>query len=161
MAKYDRDKFGRWADEDGDCLNTRHEMLAELSTGPVRYSANGCRVVRGRWLDPYTGQIFTESRDIDIDHLVPLYWAWQRGAWGWSNDLRKKFANDQRNLFAVDDGINRAKGADGTLDWLPPHDEFRCQYVSRFWRIVLTYGLVVSREETSAMEEQRASICSQ
>jgi hypothetical protein len=159
IPNYDRELFGRWADEDRDCLNTRHEMLAELSTGLIHYSSNGCRVVKGRWLDPYTDQIFRESSDLDIDHLVPLYWAWQRGAWVWSNDMRKKFSNDRRNLFAVDDGVNRAKSADGPLDWLPPHEEFRCQYVSRFWRIVLIYELEVSHEENHAMEQQRKSLC--
>ena len=42
---YDRDHFGGWADEDGDCRNTRHELLEELSTRKVRWSPDGCLVV--------------------------------------------------------------------------------------------------------------------
>ena len=157
--KYDRDAFGGWADDDGDCLNTRHEFLSELSTGPVQFSANRCRVVRGRWLDPYTDQIFTDSSDLDIDHLVPLYWAWQRGAWSWSDEKKRKFGNDPRNLFAVDDGTNRLKSAQGPLEWLPPNKSFHCQYVSRFYRIVLIYDLDISIEEASALTKQREQIC--
>ena len=157
--EYDRDHFGGWADTDRDCLNTRHELLAQLSTGTVKLSANGCRVVRGRWLDPYTDVIFTDSSDLDIDHLVPLHWAWVHGAWAWSAALRADFANDQRNLFAVDDGTNREKGAKGPLEWLPPSVDFACQYASRFWRVVLIYGLVVEEPEAKAMQQQRAIVC--
>ena len=32
--RYDRALFGGWADADGDCRSTRHEVLAELSTVP-------------------------------------------------------------------------------------------------------------------------------
>jgi hypothetical protein len=159
IPDYDRDAFGDWDDADGDCMNTRHELLAELSTGPVRYSANGCRVVRGRWLDPYTGQIFTESSDLDVDHLVPLYWAWQRGAWAWSGSKREDFGNDPRNLFAVDDGTNRSKGADGPLEWLPPNNGFQCQYVTRFWRIVLMYDIKLNAGEKAAIIGQREDLC--
>ena len=159
VPDYDRDEFRGWADEDGDCMNTRHEFLEELSTGPVRYSANGCRVVRGRWLDPYTDRIFTESSDLDVDHLVPLYWAWQRGAWAWSDSKKEKFGNDARNLFAVDDGTNRSKGADGPLEWLPPNADFHCQYVTRFWRIVLLYDLELNSSQKDALVSQRAELC--
>ncbi|PWG15647.1 hypothetical protein DFK10_15775 [Salibaculum griseiflavum] len=157
--EYDRDAFGGWSDSDNDCQNTRHEFLAELSTGPVQFSANECRVVRGRWLDPYTDQIFTESSDLDVDHLVPLYWAWQRGAWAWSDSKREDFGNDPRNLFAVDNGTNRSKGAKGPLEWLPPNQSFHCQYVSRFYRIVLIYDLDISPDEASALNQQREQIC--
>ena len=159
IPRYDRKDFGGWADRDRDCQNTRHELLAELSTGPVKYSANGCRVVAGRWLDPYTDKIFTQSSDIDIDHLVPLHWAWQRGAWQWSRQKRRDFANDPRNLFAVDDGTNQSKGAKGPLKWLPPSEQFRCSYVTRFWRVVRMYELSVAEGERQKMVKQFEELC--
>ena len=55
---YERSAFNHWVDKDGDCLNERHELLEQLSTGSVHYSDDNCRVVRGRWNDPYTGRIF-------------------------------------------------------------------------------------------------------
>lgn len=158
--RYDRKEFGGWADEDQDCQNTRHELLAELSTGLVKYSLNSCRVITGRWLDPYTGRIFTQSSDIDIDHLVPLHWAWQRGAWEWSRQKRQDFANDPRNLFAVDDGTNQSKGAKGPLQWLPPSTQFHCSYVTRFWRIIRLYEIPVEEAERQRMTNQMRDICS-
>lgn len=155
---YDREAhFGSWLDTDNDCFNTRHEILAELSTGPVR--TQGCRVVTGRWIDPYTNQIFTQSRHLDVDHLVPLYWAWQHGAHAWPQETRLAFANDARNLFAVDAGTNRAKGAKGPLEWLPPNSGFHCQYLVRFERIILTYKLTQSTQEKQRFQNLKAQKC--
>ena len=155
---YDRDRhFGDWIDVDGDCLNTRHELLAELSTGPV--APRGCLVVRGRWNDPYTGRIFTESRDVDIDHMVPLKWAWDHGADLWTRARRVAFANDPRNLFVVDAPTNRGKSADGPLDWLPPNPSFRCEYVLRFERIVRLYDLRTSPREARDLDALRDELC--
>lgn len=156
---YDRSLFGGWADFDGDCLNTRHEVLAQLSTGRLVLSNDNCRVVRGRWNDPYTGKIFLEARKMDIDHLVPLYWAWQHGADQWSNAKREKFANDPVNLFAVDAGTNRAKGAKGPLEWLPPNAAFHCQYVLRFKRLMKTYGLTYPAADAARFEQQMQRLC--
>jgi hypothetical protein len=160
IPAYDRGEFGRWIDRDSDCLNTRHELLAALSTGALLYSDNGCRVLRGRWIDPYTHIIFTDSSDLDVDHLVPLHWAWQRGAWSWTREHRVAFANDPINLIAVDDGTNRSKGANGPLDWLPPNDAYQCQYVLRFLRVTRMYNLEIGADEQMALAEQREKICS-
>jgi hypothetical protein len=82
--KYNRDLFGGWSDVDRDCQNMRHELLQDLSTATVGFSQNTCRVTRGRWLDPYTDKTFYESRLLDIDHLVPLKYSWDRGAHSWT-----------------------------------------------------------------------------
>ena len=84
IPKYDRDLFGGWSDTDRDCQNMRHELLQDLSTATVSFSQNTCRVTRGRWLDPYTDKIFYQSRLLDIDHLVPLKYSWDRGAHSWT-----------------------------------------------------------------------------
>lgn len=156
---YDRARFGDWIDEDGDCQNTRHELLAELSTGPVHYSSDGCRVTHGRWNDPYSGKIFSDARQLDVDHLVPLAYAWSRGADRWSDADRRRFANDPVNLFAVEASLNRQKGARGPTEWMPPNPDFRCQYVLRFTRVVLQYRLTLPAEERAAIERMRAETC--
>ena len=156
---YDRSAFGSWADIDHDCQNTRHELLAELSTAIVALSANECRVTHGRWLDPYSGKVFFESKHLDIDHLVPLKFAWEHGASGWSDKQRRTFANDTRNLFAVEARLNQQKGAKGPLEWLPPNLKFQCQYVLRFTRIMTIYGLVLSTKEAVDMTAIRIRIC--
>src|SRR5690606_38279888 len=135
---YDRDAFGGWIDSDGDCINTRHEVLQDMSTDLVDMK-NTCSVGRGRWLDPYTNIIFVEASDLDIDHVVPLSYAWQRGAYAWPADKRVAFANDPANLLAVQAAANRSKGQKGPTEWLPPEISYRCQYLLRFQRIVTSY----------------------
>ena len=61
IPKYDRDLFGGWSDTDRDCQNMRDELLQELSTAVVSFLQNTCRVIRGRWLDPYTDKIFLRA----------------------------------------------------------------------------------------------------
>ena len=156
---YDRDLYDHWIDEDRDCQNARHEFLIENSTGPVTFNTKGCSVIHGRWNDPYTGMIFTNARDMDIDHMVPLAWAHAHGADQWSRDLRRQFANDPANLFAVQASANRSKGAKGPLQWLPPNNGFHCQYVTRFHRIVLTYKLQYTAHEQNRMAALRTRVC--
>lgn len=157
---YERDKFGGWSDDDRDCLNTRHELLASLSTRTPIYSENGCRVVRGRWIDPYTNQIFLDATAMDIDHIVPLAWAWDHGADSWMADRRAAFANDMRNLFAVDAGANRSKGARGPLEWLPPDAGFHCQYMLRFERIMRIYDLHYTPRDAARFQNLKTRVCS-
>ena len=156
---YDRDLYDHWIDEDGDCENARHELLKELSTGRITMSDSGCTVARGRWNDPYTGRIFTNARDMDIDHMVPLAWAHAHGADDWSAAERRRFANDPVNMFAVEASANRSKGARGPLEWLPPSESFHCQYVTRFHRIVRTYGLEYTDYEQRGMQDLRGRVC--
>lgn len=156
---YNRDAFGGWADDDRDCLNTRHEILAALSVAPVRYTASGCSVATGQWRDPYTGKTFRNARDLDIDHLVPLYYAWSRGADKWSQDEKRGFSNDPANLFAVEARENREKGAKGPTEWMPSDRSFHCQYILRFTRVVKSYRLHLSKYEDAEIAKMRRRLC--
>ncbi len=106
---YSREQFGRgWADMDGDCQNSRHEALIAHSTGQVRFkTGRECRVVAGRWISPFTGAVIHDPSAIDIDHVVPLKWAWDHGAANWSRAQRERFANDPANLLSVEASLNR------------------------------------------------------
>ena len=159
IPKYKRSYFGGWADIDGDCQNTRHELLQELSTSIMSFTENTCRVLTGKWLDPYTGRTFRNSAEVDIDHMVPLYWAWQHGAYDWDRDKRVRFANDPRNLFAVQKSVNREKSAKGPLKWLPPKTAFRCNYIIRFERILKIYDLRMSNDEQNGFKILKAQYC--
>tara|TARA_B100001105_G_scaffold252706_1_gene244818 strand:+ start:865 stop:1584 length:720 start_codon:yes stop_codon:yes gene_type:complete len=145
---YRRSAFGHgWDDADGDCQNSRAEALIASSSTPVRFASdNRCRVVAGRWISPFTGNVIQNSQDIDIDHVVPLKWAWERGADTWTSKKRETFANDPVNLWPVELGLNRSKGAQPPNEWLPPAGH--CGYVTRFLRIVKRYGLKPSERES-------------
>jgi len=129
---YDRDLYGGWIDADGDCQNTRQEVLIAESLIPVQFDSRGCRVVSGEWLDPFTGQTFTNPGDLDIDHFIPLAEAHRSGASRWIPQLRRQFANDLSwpgSLIAVSASANRSKGDRDPANWLPPNQDFHCEYV--------------------------------
>jgi hypothetical protein len=138
---YARERFGAgWADADGDCQDSRAEALIQMSSTTVRFAdSKRCRVITGRWISPFTGNVIQNASDIDIDHVVPLRWAWYHGAADWTQEKRETFANDPRNLWPVELSLNRSKGARGPEDWLPPSG--RCQYIARFSRLIKIYKL--------------------
>ena len=159
IAAYDRSVFGDWHDQDNDCQNTRHERLLELSLSAAELSGDGCLVVAGRWNDPYTGGVVTVAQELDLDHVVPLRWAWEHGAATWDKAKREQFANDPANLLPVSIRANISKGALGPLDWMPPNEDFACEYVLRFSRVIDGYGLELSTSEATSLEALTAQKC--
>jgi len=149
-SEYSREKFGHgWADTDGDCQNTRAEILIKTSTSTIQFKdLDNCSVVRGRWISPFTGHIFFEASKLDIDHLVPLQWAWERRASTWPQTKREAFANDSRNLLVVEASLNRQKGANGPDRWLPPNGV--CGYIARFERLRRIYELDLNQSEIAS-----------
>lgn len=133
---YDRDDWPHWSDDDGDCMNTRHEMLLAQADGDVNLSPDGCYVSTGTWLGPFSGKTYHRASDLDVDHVIPLKWAHDHGGASWSINKKERFANDPVNLLVVDDGLNQSKGAKGPSDWMPPNHSFRCEYLEQ-WRLVL------------------------
>jgi hypothetical protein len=142
VSLYERNDWKHWIDEDRDCQNTRHEMLIKASSIPVSFkTSKQCNVIRGRWYDPYSGQTFTNSNDLDLDHLVPLKFAHGHGGDVWSRDRKTAFANDEANLILVSASLNRSKGSKGADEWLPPNHAYRCTYIRKFNGVMKKYGL--------------------
>lgn len=107
-GSYSRSAFGHgWDDSDGDCQDSRAEALIQMSSTPVRFATDRrCRVVTGRWISPFSGNVIQNASEADIDHVVPLKWAWDRGANHWSDVNRERFANDPVNLLPVEASLN-------------------------------------------------------
>lgn len=110
IESYERSAFGHgWHDSDGDCRDSRTEALIATSSTRVRFATDTeCRVVTGRWISPFTGAVIQNGGEIDIDHVVPLKWAWDHGAKGWPQVKRERFANDLNNLWPVELSLNRS-----------------------------------------------------
>ncbi|MFF0990743.1 HNH endonuclease family protein [Kocuria nitroreducens] len=158
LSDYDRSAlFGDWVDADGNCVDTRNEILARDLTDVE--SHDGCRVESGTLDDPYTGTpIFftrgvTTSSDVQIDHVVAAGNAWVSGASGLSPAERVEFYNDPLNLLAVDGSVNAAKSDSPADEWLPPEESFHCEYVATQIAVKAKYGLRVTSPEKAAMAE--------
>ena len=86
---------------------------------------NGCDVVGGEYIEPYNGDLrkFNSkseiSKGIQIDHVVALSDAWQKGAQELSDGRRYELATDPLNLIAADGPANMQKGYGDASSWLP------------------------------------------
>ena len=109
---YSRKQFGNgWGKING--CSVREVILArDLTDEKIDEK---CRVLSGVLNDPYTGQTIQFQRGektsskVQIDHVVALSDAWQKGAQQISPEEREKLANDTLNLLAVDGPANQAK----------------------------------------------------
>lgn len=156
---YDRDLFGHgWVDVDRNGCDTRNDILArDLAGATFKAGTNSCVALTGTLTDPYSAKTISFTRGaqtsaaVQIDHVVALSDAWQKGAQGWDETRRVAFANDPRNLLAVDGPLNMQKGDGDTATWLPPNKAYRCPYVARQVAVKYTYGLWATAAERDAM----------
>jgi integrase len=162
---YDRDVFGQaWADVDRNGCDTRNDILRrDLTSFVLKAGTRGCLVLSGTLNDPYTGATIPfvrgqqTSMAVQIDHVVALSDAWQKGAQGWDAAKRERFANDPLNLLAVDGPSNSRKGDGDAATWLPPAKGYRCRYVARQVAVKAAYGVWVTRAEKAAIARILAS----
>jgi Protein of unknown function (DUF1524)/Excalibur calcium-binding domain len=152
---YDREQFGGdWASIDG--CDTRQRILRRDLVRESYQAGSTCEIVMGRLADPYTATLIAYVRggasEVDIDHVVALSDAWQKGAQQWPYARRVNFANDPLNLLAADASANRQKGDGDAATWLPPNKSFRCTYVARQIAVKQRYGAWVTQAEHDAMQ---------
>ena len=153
-ATYNRDAWRHWVDADGDCQDTRDEVLAAESIVTVTWSTSGCDVIAGQWLDPYTGTTFTTPAGLDIDHVVPLAEAHRAGGWTWDGARREQFANDLTDpatLVAVSASANRSKGDRSPDEWRPPLATSWCTYAKDWIAVKFRWELSVTPAERDAL----------
>lgn len=150
---YDRDLFRHWIDADGDGCDTRREVLiAEAIVAPQ--VGSGCSLTNGRWYSAYDAIETTDPSGFDIDHLIALKEAWDSGAWNWTADQRRAFANDLSSplsLIAVTASTNRSKSDRDPAEWLPPLVSYRCTYADSWVRVKIAWNLSVDQAEHDAL----------
>ncbi len=154
---YDRDLFQHWIDADGDGCHTRNEVLLAEADDPPTVTGT-CTLSGGRWFSYYDRVSWTNTSDIDIDHMVPLAEAWDSGARTWSSTVRRDFANDlgdYRSLVGVTDNVNQAKGDQDPATWLPRYGQ--CRYLREWVAVKHRWRLRVDRAEKRALRSLAAS----
>jgi Excalibur calcium-binding domain/Protein of unknown function (DUF1524) len=157
---YSRARFGgAWGSVDG--CDMRDRMLRRDLRGTTYADGRRCEVATGTLDDPYTRRAiaFVRGRgdDVDVDHVVALGDAWQKGAQQWSAGRRIAFANDPANLLTFDASANRQKGDGDAATWLPRNRAFRCAYVARQIAMKRKYGAWVTAAERDAMRRVLAA----
>ena len=160
-VRYDRSEWRHWTDEDKDCQDARQETLIAESAVPVEFrDERRCKVASGRWIGPYTGTVVENPSDLDIDHMVPLYNAHKSGAWRWTAERKREYANYLEypgHLIAATASANRQKGAKGPEEWRPPDESYWCRYALDWTSIKSQWGLTATEPEAAALLEMAAT----
>lgn len=155
---YEREQFGAgWATID-DCDMRNYILQRDLDNEQLDSNDN-CTVLSGTLHDPYTGKTISFQRGaetsqlVQIDHVVALSDAWQKGAQGLDEGTRAEFANDPLNLLAVDGPTNNKKSDGDAATWLPSNKSYRCQYVARQIAVKQKYKLWITVAERDAIKQ--------
>ncbi|WNV82850.1 HNH endonuclease family protein [Umezawaea sp. Da 62-37] len=150
MTGYSRDRFPHWASQGNSC-DTREIVLQKQGTNVK--SDKECKAVEGTWISPYDGLTVTDAGAIDIDHTVPLAEAWRSGAAAWTDDDRKKLANDLggSQLIAASATTNRAKGDQDPAKWKPAVQTYWCTYSKNWIAVKSAYKLTIDQAEHDAL----------
>lgn len=156
---YERSAFGSgWGDPDRNGCDARNDVLArDLVDVVYKPGTRDCVVASGTLRDPYTGRAIAfvrgngTSQAVQIDHVVPLAWAWRYGASEWTDTDRAAFHSDARNLLAVDGPTNLQKSDHGPGRWLPPDPAAHCEYAETFVEVAAAYGLRMPDDDRAAL----------
>src|SRR5271166_4762927 len=168
---YHRSAYGEAWDDDNDApgghngCDTRDDILDRDLVDKTYVSIKRCpnAVASGILHDPYTNTVIAFQRGakvgeaVQIDHIVPLAYAWDMGASGWPEPLRLRFANDPANLLAVQGQANQDKGDSPPAQWMPPNTAFACQYAMQFITVLRGYQLPVDQASTGVLRQAAAT----
>lgn len=147
-----RDEWDEGRDEDGDCVRTRHEVLAAESV--VEPTIADCHVTAGEWVDPLTGERLDDPEILQVDHLVALADAHRSGGWRWDADRKAEYANsltDADHLNAVLGAENERKADDGPEAYRPADDAAWCWYGFAYARVKATWALTVTDAQAEGL----------
>ncbi|MEB3983801.1 HNH endonuclease family protein [Mycobacterium sp. 663a-19] len=168
---YRRAAFGdAWTDDNDAPLghngcDTRDDILDRDLVDKTYVSIKRCpdAVATGTLHDPYTNTTIAFQRgakvgeSVQIDHIVPLAYAWDMGAFGWPEPERVRFANDPANLLAVEGQANQDKGDSPPAQWMPPNAAFHCQYAMQFIAVLRGYQLPVDQPSSDVLRRAAAT----
>ncbi len=163
--KYSREMFMRgnnWKQHDR--MDTRHQILKQRSLIPPELEdSNGTiKVIKGAWRDGLTGEIIgpADPKDVvDIDHVIPLKWAWDHGANVWSYEKRNRFANDKRFLIVTTKAHNIRKSDNGADLYIPSDHAIACGYISMFSQAAIEYVLDIDRKTWTWITTSEKDVC--
>ena len=158
---YDRGKWRHWiatSEAPGGgglgrkgCFDVREQVLARQGQN-VRLVDNGCEV-QATLNDPYTGTNGHTRKDMQIDHSVPLGYAYAHGGRNWSAQQKQNYANDltQGQLVAALGSENVAKSDKGPSEWLPDKDQ--CGYAKNFAHVLYRWDLSTTQSDHDMMDK--------
>ncbi|MDE2817219.1 MAG: hypothetical protein OXM03_09615 [Chloroflexota bacterium] len=138
---YDQSLYEHWIDADEDGENTQAEVLEAESQD-------------GTWQSWFDGESIDDSSMVVVVHLVPLEEAHESGAWAWTPEKRRDYANDldfEQALTAVSTASNESRGSKDPAEWQPSAETAWCRYAQDWIAVKNHWGLTYDAEELYAL----------
>lgn len=162
---YNRDEWKHWISAGSSCWNMREEVLyQQAEKGSVvlldknkketKNKSSACSISSGKWNDLYTGKTFTNPKDIDIDHMIPLKYTATHGGQAWDSKKKEKYANsiDGNHLIAVSASANRSKSDKGPGSWMPSNKAYHCRYVFDWVTVASKWNISLSKNDVNQIK---------
>lgn len=167
QSTYSADRFDYWSYLKADLndWDTRDQALFEQGQSLEYDGRDRDRTIAsGYWADTYGTGRFTEAEfgEVAVDQIVSPEEAWVSGAWAWTDDERKQFANDlgdihkldAGNLFVVPTATVEAKAGQDMAGWMPATTPARtCWYARQVKRVKQRWELTIDRDEAFVFRE--------
>ena len=168
---YVREDFLKgWPSVDG-CSVRNITLKRDLTDVKFKAGGKDCVVESGHLNDPYSTREIdfnaSKAQAVQIDHVVPLSWAYKNGAKNWTKVAKNAFAIDAGNLLAVDGPTNTSKSDGGPAEW--PTDKVwneqaakgnigeLCSYIEKFTGLTVNYGLTMNPKDQAAVSKRLQS----
>ena len=118
---------------------------------PQSVEAEIVRGMGGRVYGPYTGTVFSSTRETDIEHMVAKSEAHDSGLCAAGKQTRKAFARDVLNLTLAAPSVNRhQKRGKDFAEWQPRLNA--CWFADRIIKVKAKYRLTIDSREKAALE---------
>lgn len=137
-----------WDTTPGEQCNMRHTLLLEAAVEVT--DQHGCHLT-GTWVSQWDLRHVHDSRQLHIDHVVPLAEAHRSGGHLWDRATKNEFAHYGNNLVVTSSESNGSKSDLEPGQWLPA-PEATCTFVTIWVETKLVWNLSVDYGELQALE---------
>lgn len=104
-----------------------------------------------KFVCPYTGEVITDSSDIEYDHIFSLSQAHAQGAYKWSKEKKNQYAYDMAVGVPSQKTANRIKSDKGPSEYLP--DKNKEAFCYSYLLIADKYDLTISPADMATIKE--------
>lgn len=169
-----KSSYGGWEDVSG--WSTRDVVLSQTAEDATKTSS---AFTSGVWVSPYTGEEIVcstkeeVSKNIQIDHIIPIGYVHRHGGASWSDDKKKEYYNDYGTidanydsgdngtvdypkigvLVAVDSKSNISKSDKGPSEWMPSDKSYWVEYCIKWVEIADAYDISLSKADYDKIQE--------
>ena len=132
------------------------DRCADYARGDYPYDAQSLEMdiiaaMGGEICSPYNDECYESPTETDIEHISALSEAHDSGLCAATDEVKRQFASDLRNLTLAPPALQRYEKSDrDAADWLPERN--RCWFAAQIVTVRLAYELTIDQHEADALE---------